>query len=191
VFTGAIYDILADIFVHERLQQSSRKELTQILFEVAQHLRSLVLRAIIASPAAGATFADVANQMILRSKAQNDPLIYRTIIKNRFTVREVVVSAVPFTAAARAIATLDFTDPDAITPDGDGDGMLQPTDHISITEGVPQDRTGCCGTMQLPEYARSENVLSAELEALRSGAIVDAAEAVLAGDFEDLRKAFT
>lgn len=189
IFTGAIYDILADIFVHERIKQAGKKDLAQILFEVAQHLRRLLLQAILAAPASGATFADVANEMIKKSKAQGDPLIYRTFIKNRFTVREVVVTATPLAEVVRAIGVTDYGDSASASPDGD-DTELQATNHISLVEGVPQDRAGTCGTMQLPEYARPQRVLSAELKQLATGAEIDSDEAVLATDVKELQKAF-
>jgi len=189
VFTGAIYDILADIFVHERIKQSGTKELTQILFEVAQHLRKLLLAAIEAAPAVGATFADVANGLINKSKAQGDPQIYRVFIKNRFTVREVVVSAVPLAAVTEQIATMDYAK-DKFAADSDDDGGLEPVDHVSLTRGVPQDRSGCCHTMQLPEYARSEKILSAELKELALGKEIVLDEALLATEYKELAKAF-
>lgn len=189
VFTGAIYDILADMFVHERVRQSSRKELTQILFEVAQHLRKLLLAAIEKAPATGATFADVANEMIKKSKAQGDPAIYRTFIRNRFTLREVVVSATPLTALAARIGTMDYAD-EKYAGDGSDAGDLQPTEHVSCMAGVAQDRSGCCGTMQLPEYARSEKVLSAELKDLSLSKEIIPDEALLASDYKELAKTF-
>ncbi len=189
VFTGAIYDILADIFVHERIKQGGKKDLSQILFEVAQHLRALVLSAILAAPASGATFADVANQMILKSKAQVDPVIYRTFIKNRFTVREVVVTATPLSELVRSIGATDYADASFAGPDGDV-GELQATNHMSATEGVPQDRSGTCGTMQLPEYARPQRVLNAELKQLQAGTVVNSDEAILVAEVKELQKAF-
>ncbi len=189
VFTGAIYDILADIFMHERIRQANKKDLPQILFEVAQHLRALVLSAIIAAPASGATFADVANQMILKSKAQGDPLIYRTFIKNRVTVREVVVTATPLTELVRAIAVTDYADAAFAGPDGEV-SELKATNHMSAVDGVPQDRSGCCGTMQLPEYARPQRVLSAELKELQTGTAIDSEQALLVAEVKELQKTF-
>jgi hypothetical protein len=50
VFTGGIYDVLADIFAFERGQQWKTKDLAQVLLEVAQHLRNLLIAAIVKSP---------------------------------------------------------------------------------------------------------------------------------------------
>jgi hypothetical protein len=189
VFTGAIYDILADIFLHERIKQSKAKEPTQILFEVAQHLRKLLLDAIIAAPASGATFANVADEMIKKSKLQGDPVIYRTFIKNRFIVREVVVSAVPLTKFAQSVAMTDYANAKFMGTEGEVTELIG-TDHVSSTPGVPQDRSGCCGTMQLPEYARPEKVLSAELKRLAEGEDIDKDLTLLATELKDLEKTF-
>jgi len=189
VFTGAIYDILADIFVHERIKQSGRKELTQILFEVAQHLRKLLLAAIEKAPAVGATFADVANEMIKKSKAQGDPPIYRTFIKNRFTVREVVVSATPLTALTEQIGTMDYAN-EKYTADAGDVAELQATAHVSCLAGVAQDRSGCCGTMQLPEYARTEKALNAELKDLALSKQIVPDEVLLATEYKELARSF-
>ena len=95
VFTGAIYDILADIFTFER--KPAIGDDAKTLYDVAQYLLSLVLRAIKAAPANAATYADVANQMLNIANADGKPVQYRNFIRNRFTVREVVVSATPLT----------------------------------------------------------------------------------------------
>jgi hypothetical protein len=190
VFTGAIYDILSDIFVHERIRQSAVKDPTQILFEVARHLRGLLLEAIVAAPASGATFAHVANAMMKRSKAKGDPPIYRTFIRNRFTVREVVVSPLSLAAITSQIGTMDYADA-AFTGDGAEEAAeLHATEHISCLRGAPQDRSHCCGTMQLPEYARSEEVRRSELKELARGAVLTD-ETLLAEEYEELHQAFT
>jgi len=108
---------------------------------------SLVLRAIIAAPAAAATFADVANQMLNIAAADGKPAQYRTFIRNRFSVRQVVVSPVPFAAGSEP------------------DGPMAP--DVQDPEGAVQDRSTCCGTMKLPEYNGGDEALEAELEELR------------------------
>lgn len=188
VFTGAIYDIMADIFRQERFKQGGTKELSQILFEVAQHLRKLVLEAILASPDRGATFADVANEMIRISKAQRDPKSYRHFIKNRFTVREVVVAATPLTDLAAELADPSYG---AAGFTGNGEvSKLTGVAHISCTEGAPQDRSQCCGTMQSPEYTLSEKALEALRKRQAKGEKVDVEEDLLADEFAALEKAF-
>jgi hypothetical protein len=129
VFTGAIYDILADIFVFERKPAVRDDAVT--LLEVGRYLMSLVLRAIQAAPATAAKFADVANQMLIIANADGKPVNYRNFIRNRFTVREVVVSSTPLTA------------------DHQLSDKLEAAPHIADT--MPQNREACCGTMTLPE----------------------------------------
>jgi hypothetical protein len=130
VFTGAIYDILADIFRFER--QTARRDDAATLYRVGQYMLSLVLRALIAAPAHAATFADVANAMLNIAAADGDPVQYRTFIRNRFTVREVIVSPVPLTE--------------------DHDPEHEHEAAVLDPEGAVQDRRGCCGTMNNPEY---------------------------------------
>jgi len=69
VFTGAVYDILADVFALER--NPALEDCASVLHRVAGWLRGLVLRALIAAPDAAATYADVANEM-LRLAAESD-----------------------------------------------------------------------------------------------------------------------
>jgi hypothetical protein len=145
VFTGAIYDILADIFAFE--QKPAQKDDAAVLYEAGQYLCSLVLRAVIAAPATNATYASVANQMLTIAAADGKPVQYRNFIRNRFTVREVLVSAVPFAENHKAGATFAAA--------------------VSDEKGMVQDRRGCCGTMKLPEYNGAEKAMTAELEELK------------------------
>jgi len=188
VFTGPIYDILADIYAHERIQQGKVKDPAQILLEVAHKLCRLLLEAIIKAPANGATFADVATAMLTISKAQGDPPAYRTFIHTRFAVREIVVPPVPLTASA--IGQMDYGDPNLIL--GADEVKVQAADpnHPSLSAKVPQDRSGCCGTMQLPEYARAPDKLQAELQRLGQEGEVIPEEELLAGAVAELRRAF-
>src|SRR5262245_4124235 len=145
VFTGAIYDILADIFAFER--KSAVKDDSLTLYDVGQYLCSLVLRAIIASPNSGAIFANVANQMLSIAAADGKPVQYRNFIRNQFTLREVVVSPVPLHqdhAAGRELEAGHRDAPNAV-----------------------QNRNTCCGTMTNPEYLGVHEKLQDELEELR------------------------
>ena len=144
VFTGAIYDILADIFAFER--KPALKDDAALLHEVGQYLFGLVLRAIQASPNSNPIFADVANQMLTIANADGKPVQYRNFIRNRFTVREVVVSSTPLDA------------------DHEEGVKLEPMKHISADPNAIQDRSMCCGTMQLPEYTHGEEALDKEIE---------------------------
>jgi hypothetical protein len=145
VFTGAIYDILADIFVLER--NPATTDDAALLYSVGQYVCSLVLRAIKQAPATNATYADVANQMLQVAAADGKPVQYRTFIRNRFTVREVVVSPTPLTAA--------FADGLELAP------------GVRDAPGAVQDRSRCCGTMQHPEYMGGYEAVARELEELK------------------------
>jgi hypothetical protein len=145
VFTGGIYDVLADIFAFERRVNLEDEAMT--LYRVAAYLRGLVLRAIIAAPASGATYASVVNQMLTISAADGKPVEYRNFLRNRFTFREVVVALTPFAL------------------DQGVDLELAP--GISDPEGATQDRHSCCGTMQHPQYDEDlDEVLQAEIDEL-------------------------
>jgi hypothetical protein len=186
VFTGAIYDILADMFRFERIRQSKTKDPALVLVEVSQHLSGLLLNALLRAPDTGATYIDVVNQMLRVSNEQNDPRIYRTCIYDRFALREVVATEAPL---AIARGTMDWQDAAfADRKEDKADLAAADSEHPSLT-GV-QDRTGCCGTMQLPEYARDGKVLEVELLKLAvEGAAIPETEA-LAGHVAELKQAF-
>ena len=144
VFTGAVYDILADLFAFERNPALFDDAMT--LHSVGAYLRGLVLRALVAAPDVGATYADVVNQMLRLTLDDGKPVEYRNSIRNRFTVRQVVESPVP----------LDQDHADAV--------MLRPA--VQDPPGAVQDRRACCGTMNLAEYYNIEHVLEGEAQAL-------------------------
>ncbi len=145
VFTGAIYDILADIFAYER--KPAVKDDAAVLYEVGQYVFSLVLRALLNAPATAATFAQVANEMLVITAADGKPWEYRKSIYNRFAFREVFQTVAPMTDKAFEKAT-----------------------HFEAVEmdqaGLVQDRNACCGTMQLPEFTGEENFLEEEAKEL-------------------------
>ncbi len=149
VFTGAIYDILADIFAFE--QKTAVKDDAAVLYEVGHYVCSLVLRALIAAPASGATFADVANQMLNIALADGKPVQYRNFIRNRFTVREVVVSPTPLQV--------------------DYEAKLKLEPAVQDAPGAVQNRAGCCGTMNHPEYSGGEEALQAEIDELKKSLV--------------------
>lgn len=154
VFTGGIYDILADIFQFE--QRPLRRDDSSVLYEAAQYVCSLVLRAILAAPNTRTTFADVVNQMLNISFADGKPVQYRNFIRNRFTVREVVVSTTPL--------NVDLAE-----------GVFLVAAPHTPSE-APQSRRGCCGTMQLPEYMGAEQAIETETRELQK-AVSEAGEA--------------
>jgi hypothetical protein len=144
VFTGAIYDILADIFSFERAP--GLRDDALVLHSVAGYLCSLVLRSLVAAPDANAKYADVVNQMLRIVQEDGKPVDYANFIRNRFALREVVVSPVP------------------LTEDQPLNMALQPM--VEDAPDARQDRRTCCGTMNHAEYFDLEDVLDAERQAL-------------------------
>ncbi|MBZ2208698.1 hypothetical protein [Massilia soli] len=144
VFTGAVYDILADMFLHER--DPGLLDCAAVLHRVGDYLRGLVLRAMIAAPDRGATYVDVVNEMIRLVTEDGRPAEYRNFIRNRFVARHVVESPV------------------ALTEDLPPGTLLAP--GIQDAPGALQDRRACCGTMNLAEYYGIEHVFDAEVQAL-------------------------
>lgn len=142
VFTGAIYDILADIFAFER--KPGLKDDAETLHDIGAYVRGLVLRALIAAPDTAANFADVANKMLVIANADGKPVQYRNFIRNRFTLREVLVSPTPLNENHVAGITL--------------------TAHIQDSPHARQDRGACCGTMCHSEYHDVEHILKDELD---------------------------
>ncbi len=144
VFTGAVYDILADLFAFER--KPALEDDAAVLHKVGAYLRGVVLRALIAAPDSAATYADVANEM-LRIVAQDDkPIDYANVIRNAFVLREVLESPVPLSE--------------------DHEPALRLAARVRDAAGAVQDRRACCGTMNLAEYYRLDHVLDAETQAL-------------------------
>ncbi|GGE65198.1 hypothetical protein [Massilia psychrophila] len=143
VFTGAVYDILADLFAFERNPALQDDAVT--LHGVGAYLGALVLRALVAAPDVGATYADVVNQMLRLCAEDARPIEYRNSIRNRFTLREVVESPVPLAEDYAAQVLLP---------------------GVQDSPGAVQDRRACCGTMNLAEYYNLAHVLDAEAQAL-------------------------
>ena len=144
VFTGAVYDILADLFALER--NPALLDDAMVLHDVGAYLRALVLRSLVAAPDNAPTYADVVNQMLRLTLEDGKPVAYRNAIRNRFTVREVVESPVPLTE--------DHSD------------QLVLAAGVRDRPGTVQDRRACCGTMNLAEYYDVAHVLDGEAQAL-------------------------
>jgi hypothetical protein len=142
VFTGGMFDVLADIFALER-NESTRDD-AAVLHDVAHYVAGLLLRAIAQAPASNAKYADVVNKMLQIVVADGKPAAYRASIVTRFAFREVVA-------------------PNALSL-ADGDGEAEP--GYTDAEDAVQDRTGCCGTMQLGEYIDDIPSLEQEREEL-------------------------
>ena len=144
VFTGAVYDVLADMFAYERNPQLD--DCAAVLHRVAAYLRGLLLRALIAAPERAAAYVDVVNAMLRIVQDDGKPAAYAAFIRNQFARRDVV----ELPAAGTAMAP--------------GDGTLAP--KVCDKPGARQDRRSCCGTMNLLEYYRVDRVLDAETAAL-------------------------
>jgi len=136
VFTGGVYDVLADIFLFER--KPAERDDAELLHSVGRYVAGLVLRAIIAAPAIQATFADVVNKMLAIAQADGKPAQYRNAIVNRFALREVIA---PLQAELAAHEDVE------VAP------------GIQDEQGAVQDRSRCCGTMQHEEYLGEDESL--------------------------------
>jgi len=143
VFTGGIYDVLADIFAFERKPGIEDEAFT--LYKAGHYVMGLVFRALANAPSVGPTFADVVNKMLQIATADGN-VDYKQFIINRFAFREVVAPAALELAAHEAVE---------VAP-----GIQDEPDAI-------QDRSGCCGTMQLDEYLGEEDSLEAQIEELK------------------------
>ncbi|WP_296946548.1 hypothetical protein [uncultured Massilia sp.] len=152
VFTGAVYDILADVFAFER--RPEREDCAGVLHRVAAWLRGLVLRALIAAPDTAASYADVANGMLRIAVEDGKPPAYAGFIRERFVQREVLDPASG--AAAGAPSAAPAGNPAAV--------RLAPL--VCDAPGARQDRRACCGTMNLAEYYAVERLLDREARAL-------------------------
>jgi hypothetical protein len=186
VFTGGIYDVLADIFAFEKNRQRTTKDPALVLVEVARNLCSLLLKGIRAAPATGATFTHVVNAMLVASHAQGDPPIYRSFLRNRFTFREVVVSPTPLTAFKTG--RIDLEDANFTEGEDVKELTMAYKDHPSIT--APQDRSDSCGTMQLPEYYQDEKELEAQRRELGESGSEISPERLLNRQIQTLVKQF-
>lgn len=134
VFTGAVYDILADMFAFER--SPGLLDDAALLYRTGEYLCGLVLRALMAAPDFGASYAHVASHMMQLAVSDGKPQEYREFIHHRFTVRGVDV--------VEDAATL----------------------ALAADSALPQDRRSCCGTMNHAEYFELEDVLDEERKAL-------------------------
>ncbi|MFD0685508.1 hypothetical protein [Actinomadura fibrosa] len=181
VFTGAIYDVLADVFTFELAAQRRAKDPTIILIEVASRLCKLLFDAIVAAPATGATYVDVANKMLQISASRGDPAIYRTFIRNRFAVREITTAATPLRDLMSGRVKMTEAD---YTGDGRDVTEVETHDEHSASLRAEQDRSRCCGTMQMPEY----RVVDAKKLAKR-GTLED--DDILRHELDELSRAFS
>ena len=144
VFTGGVFDVLADVFAFER--KPVARDDAAVLLACSEYMASLVIRAIRQAPDTRATYAHVVQRMLALVASDGKPPAYRKAIVDAFVAREVI--------AAPALGV------------GDGDGAeLEIAPAVTDSEGATQDRAGCCGTMTLPEFDDGAS-LDAELERL-------------------------
>jgi hypothetical protein len=146
VFTGGMFDVLADLFALER--DPARRDDAAVLHDVAAYLASVLIRGLRAAPAMAATYAHVVNKMLGIVVADGKPPAYRQALVNAFSAREVIA-------------------PTALSMNGGDSPELEAA--FAEDPDAPQDRSTCCGTMQLPEFAGADDELAAELEALAKG----------------------
>jgi hypothetical protein len=153
VFTGAVFDVLADIFAFER--KPLKRDDAAVLYDAGQYMCGLVFRALASAPNTGAQYADVANKMLALVGSDGKPAQYKTFVKNRFSVREVLAPLAVELAAHEDVE---------VAP-----GIVDSPEAI-------QDRSGCCGTMQKAEYLNQDDTFMAEVEALKAALSADGAE---------------
>lgn len=148
VFTGAVYDVLADLFGHERAPE--REDDAAVLHRVAGYLSGVLMRALIAAPDEAATYADVVNAMLQLVTSDGKPAAYADAIRIQFSRREVVEAGHGGGAGTAA----------AFVP------CLPLAARVCDPPGARQDRRACCGTMQLAEYDCAERLLAGEARLL-------------------------
>ncbi|WP_312517775.1 hypothetical protein [Massilia sp.] len=157
VFTGAVYDVLADLFAYERAPE--REDDAAVLHRVAGYLAGVLLRALIAAPEEAATFADVVNTMLQAVAQDGKPAAYSGFIRNQFSRRDVVEPGLG-TALEAAMGPTSGAVGSAFLP------CVPLAPKVCDAPGARQDRRACCGTMQLAEYADAERVLAGEARLL-------------------------
>ncbi|NRA62781.1 MAG: hypothetical protein HRU25_18175 [Psychrobium sp.] len=96
VFTGAVYDILVDMY--ESISDPNKYDQAETLHRVGKHLTSLVIASLLSGPETEATFSDIANKMIELEKYD----AWKVVIENQFSIRQVLGSS-----AVGISATLD------------------------------------------------------------------------------------
>ncbi len=87
VFTGAVYDMLSEIFNASR--EPEIRDDAETLYRISQHMLHLVVQSVILSPDTKASFADVANEMIKITEAAGQ-LDHAEIIRRNFVYRDIL-----------------------------------------------------------------------------------------------------
>lgn len=91
VFTGAVYDILADIF--EDYHKPDEYDQAETLFRVGKHMTSLVIMSLLNGPNRNATYKDIAEKMIEIEPVEK----WKEFIRDEFTKREALGAPVSLT----------------------------------------------------------------------------------------------
>ncbi len=84
VFTGAVYDILADLF--DSHKDPEKYDHAESLYRIGRHVADLVTISILDGPEANATYQDIANKMIETEQKQE----WKDVIRNQFEKREIL-----------------------------------------------------------------------------------------------------
>lgn len=105
VLTGAVYDILSDIFDLSR--EPDIKDDAETLYHVNQYMLSLMIRAIINSPEETASFKGVANEMI-RITTEDGHRDYAALMYDNFVQREIITEEEEVKPSRKELAELIF-----------------------------------------------------------------------------------
>ncbi|MBK8257733.1 MAG: hypothetical protein IPK82_34325 [Polyangiaceae bacterium] len=92
VFTGAVYDSLADIY-ESALHSHRRESPAGVLAHCAHDLARVVVEAFFTSPADDAVFSNVANEIVQGAAAHD--VAWRTPFQRHFERRKILVPAMP------------------------------------------------------------------------------------------------
>jgi hypothetical protein len=98
VFTGAVYDMLSEMFKLKR--EPDIRDDAETLYRVSQHMLNLLVESVIHSPDRKASFADVANEMIKITEGTGQ-LDHAELIRSNFIYRDILTDkglASPFDA---------------------------------------------------------------------------------------------
>jgi hypothetical protein len=88
VFTGAVYDILSEIFNSSR--DPDTRDDAETLYRVSQYMLRILVQSVMLSPDRKASFADVANEMIEITEGSAE-LEHAEIIRNNFVFRDILI----------------------------------------------------------------------------------------------------
>lgn len=129
VFSGAMYDLLADLFEFER--SPLREDDAAVLHRVAGYVSGLLLRALMQAPAQAASYADVVNAMLQLVRTDGKAPAYGERLAHQFARREVIETPNSLALAPMACRAL-----------------------VCDAPGAQQNRHHCCGTFHLPEFTQ-------------------------------------